>query len=264
MTPQEQQLISQLFERLRQAPAQEKDPEAEALIQQGLREQPDAPYLLVQTVLIQDMTLTNAQARIAELERELAAAKSAQTARRSTSFLGGLLHGSVPSAGAASRGPEPVAQPQAGWAPSPNPMPMPMPMQPMMMPGAGSGFLQAAAATALGVVGGELLFQGVHSMFGGHMGLGGLGSGMPMQPSLSETVINNYNEAPEHQGTGGDHPVEAADHHSDDSAQQTTDQSGHDDGSQDLADADQDSSDQDVAEDFDSGGDFGGDDSGFA
>ena len=264
MTPQEQQLISQLFQRLSQAPAQEKDPEAEALIQQGLREQPDAPYLLVQTVLIQDMTLTNAQARIAELERELAAAKSPQAPRRSTSFLGGLLHGSVPSAGAASRGPEPMPQaqvgpqPQGGWAPSP------MPMQPMMMPSAGSGFLQAAAATALGVVGGELLFQGVHSMFGGHMGLGGLGAGMPMQPSLSETVINNYNEAPEHQGTGGDHPVEAADHHSDDSAQQSADQSGHDDGSQDLADAGQDYGDQDVSEDFDNGGGFGGDDSGFA
>jgi hypothetical protein len=260
MTPQEQQLISQLFQRLGQAPAQEKDPEAEALIQQGLREQPDAPYLLVQTVLIQDMTLTNAQARIAELERELAAAKSAQAPRRSTSFLGGLLHGSVPSAGAASRDPEPIPQPQAGWAPSPSPMPM----QPMMMPGGGSGFLRSAAATALGVVGGELLFQGVHSMFGGHMGLGGLGAGMPMQPSLSETVINNYNDAPEHHGAGGDHPVEAADHHPDDSAQQSADQSGHDDGSQDLADADQDSSDQDVAGDFDSGDGFGGDDSGFA
>jgi hypothetical protein len=256
MTPQEQQLISQLFQRLTQAPAQEKDPEAEALIQQGLREQPDTPYLLVQTVLIQDMTLTNAQARIAELGRELAAAKSAQAPRRSTSFLGGLLHGSVPSAGAASRGPEPLSQPQAGSAPGPSPMPIP----PMMMPGAGSGFLQAAAATALGVVGGELLFQGVHSMFGGHMGLGGLGMGTPMQPSLSETVINNYNDAPEHEGAGGDHPVEAADHRSDDSAQQTADQSGHDDDSQDLADADQDSGDQDVAEDFDSGGD----DSGFA
>lgn len=259
MTPQEQQLISQLFQRLTQAPAQEKDPEAEELIQEGLREQPDTPYLLVQTVLIQDMTLTNAQARIAELERGLAAAKSAQAPRRSTSFLGGLLHGSVPSAGAASRPPEPMPQPQAGpAAPSPSPMP------PMMMPGAGSGFLQSAAATALGVVGGELLFQGVHSMFGGHMGLGGLGTGTPMQPSLSETVINNYNDAPGHEGVGGDHPVEAADHHSDDSAQQTADQNGHDDGGQDLADADQDSGDQDVAEDFDTGDDSGDDDSGFA
>src|ERR1051326_7038074 len=104
MTPQEQQLITQLFQRLRQAPVQEKDPEAEALIAQGVREQPDAPYLLVQTVLIQDMALTNAQARIAELGRELAA-KSAQAPRRSTSFLGGLPHGSVPSAGEAPRAP---------------------------------------------------------------------------------------------------------------------------------------------------------------
>src|SRR5215470_3504534 len=192
MTPQEQQLVSQLFLRLKQVPPQEKDAEAEALIAQGLREQPDSPYLLVQTVLIQDMTLTNAQARIAELERDLAAARSAQTPRRSTSFLGGLLHGSVPSAGPASRGsdtsaPQPQPQTQAGWAAGP------APMQPMMMPGGGSGFMRAAAATALGVVGGELLFQGIRSMFGGPFG-GGLG--MPLQPSLSETVINNYYDTP--------------------------------------------------------------------
>jgi hypothetical protein len=257
VTPQEQQLITQLFHRLRQAPTQEKDPEADALIAQGVREQPDAPYLLVQTVLIQDMALTNAQARIAELERELAA-KSAQAPRRSTSFLGGLLHGSVPSAGAAPRVPEPTPQPQAGWAPSPSPM------QPMMTPGGGSGFLRAAAATALGVAGGELLFQGIRSMFGGPMGFGGLAMGTPMQPSLSETVINNYYDTPEHRGSGGDHRMEAADHHPDDAGQRSADQSGHDDGSQGVADASQDDTDQDVAGDFDSGGGFGGDDSGFA
>jgi hypothetical protein len=255
MTPQEQQLISQLFQRLKQAPPQEKDPEAEGLISQGLRDQPDAPYLLVQTVLIQDMTLTNAQARIAEMERELAAAKSAQAPRRVNSFLGGLLHGSVPSTGAAPRGPDPAPEPQ----PQASSAPGPIPMQPMMS-GGGSGFLRAAAATALGVVGGELLFQGVHSMFGGHFGMGGFG--MPIQPSLSETVINNYYDEPGHHGAGGAHHAESADHHPDAAGQQSADQSDHDDRGQDFAD--QDLTNQDVAGDFESGDGFGGDDSGLA
>ena len=56
--------------------------------------------------------------------------------------------------------------------------------------GGGSGFLRQAAMTAAGVAGGALLFQGIQSMFGPHYG--NLLSGMPTQPGLSETVINNY------------------------------------------------------------------------
>src|SRR6516165_788162 len=75
MTPQERDLITQLLGRLKQTGGQAKDPEAEQLIRQAIAEQPDAPYFLVQTVLIQDMALSQAQQRIAELERQLAAAK---------------------------------------------------------------------------------------------------------------------------------------------------------------------------------------------
>ena len=52
MTPQEQQLIAQLFTRLEQTPAQPKDTEAADLIRRSVAEQPDAPYKLVQTVVI--------------------------------------------------------------------------------------------------------------------------------------------------------------------------------------------------------------------
>jgi hypothetical protein len=60
-----------------------------------------------------------------------------------------------------------------------------------MLAGGGSGFLRQAAATAAGVVGGSLLFQGLHSMFAPSLGSSFL-AGTPMQPGLSETVINNY------------------------------------------------------------------------
>jgi hypothetical protein len=59
-----------------------------------------------------------------------------------------------------------------------------------MMSSASSGFLRAAAATALGVAGGQLLFQGIQSMFGQHAG--SILAGQSMQPAISETVVNNF------------------------------------------------------------------------
>ena len=54
----------------------------------------------------------------------------------------------------------------------------------------GSGFLRSAATTAAGVAGGALLFEGIQSMFGHHAD--GILSGVPQQPAITETVINNY------------------------------------------------------------------------
>jgi len=257
MTPQEQQLISQLFERLKAAPQQAKDTEAEALIRRGITEQPDAPYLLTQTVLIQDMALANAQARIADLEQQVAAAKAAPPAAP-TSFLGGLLgRGSVPTAGARQPQPPypPQAQPMAPAQPAPawggGPQPM---MGSPWSSGGGSGFLRSAAATALGVAGGELLFQGVRSMFGSSMG--GYGFAQPMQPSISETVVNNYyGDDP---NAGGDQTQ--ADYSSGDSGDMSS-------GTDNVVPADYDpGQDSDPGQDYGdsgsdfSGGDFGGDD----
>jgi len=213
MTPQEQQLITELFARLKQTPAQAKDADADQLIRQGVMEHPEAPYLLVQTVLIQDMALSQAQHRVAELEQQLAEAKaasSAQPAQPATSFLGGALsrflggalsHGSEPPAGTGGRASQPVApasQPPApppaaapGWNPSAaTPASFGGAAAPGMMSSASSGFLRAAAATALGVTGGQLLFQGIQSMFGQHAG--SILAGQSMPPTLSETVVNNF------------------------------------------------------------------------
>jgi len=192
MTPQEQQLIAELFARLKQTPAQAKDAEADQLIRQGVMEHPDAPYLLVQTVLIQDMALSQAQHRVGELEQQLAeatAASSAQPSQPATSFLGGALsHGSVSPA---SQPPAPPPAAAPGWNQSAgNPASFGGAAAPGMMSSASSGFLRAAAATALGVAGGQLLFQGIQAMFGQHAG--SLLAGQSMQPALSETVVNNF------------------------------------------------------------------------
>ena len=68
MTPQEQELIKGLFDRLSQLESQARDPAAERLIAQALVRAPHAIYALVQTVLLQDETLKLANARIEELQ----------------------------------------------------------------------------------------------------------------------------------------------------------------------------------------------------
>ena len=70
MTPQERQMVDDLFDRLSKVEAAPRDPDAAAAIAQGLRMAPNAVYALVQTVLVQDEALKRANARIQELEAE--------------------------------------------------------------------------------------------------------------------------------------------------------------------------------------------------
>ena len=119
MTPQERDLITTLLSRLKNAAEQQKEPEADGLIRQAIAEQPDAPYYLVQTVLIQDLSLHNAQNRIAELEQQVTEAQ--RQAARPTSFLGSLFGThqpappapSAPPAGPWTRAPQVAAAPRA-------------------------------------------------------------------------------------------------------------------------------------------------------
>jgi uncharacterized protein len=228
MTPQERDLITALLARLRQQGNQPKDAEAEMLIRQGMAAQPDAPYLLVQTVLIQDMALHDTATRIAALERQVAAGAPA-TPATAPSFLGGAGSGSVPAAGPW----QPAPTPAPVWTQSPAsaapPQQQPMMTPPQMLSGAGSGFLRQAATTAAGIAGGALLFEGISSLFGPHYGSGFLG-GMPMQPGLSETVINNYYGDPGTAGAADDPGIETAD--------AATDPGQVDIADQDVADAD--------------------------
>ena len=203
MTPQENDLITTLLARLKSAGGQPKDPEADALIRKAMTEQPDAPYYLVQTVLIQDLSLHNAQQRIDDLEKQLADAQ--QAARpTATSFLGGLFGTrqpappaeSAPPAGPWTRSPQVAAAPpappysQGGYSQPGYGQPMP-PGGGFMGGGmGGGGFLRSAAATAAGVAGGALLFQGISSLFGNHYAGGLMGAGMT--PGLGETVVNNF------------------------------------------------------------------------
>ena len=86
MTPEERQLINELFERLAALETEPRDPAAEQAIRDGLQRAPHALYPLVQSVLVQDEALKRAEARIRELE-------GGPAEPRDTSFLGRMRDG---------------------------------------------------------------------------------------------------------------------------------------------------------------------------
>jgi hypothetical protein len=187
MTPQERQLVDDLFDRLSKMESAPRDPDAVAAIAQGLRAAPNAVYALVQTVLVQDEALKRANARIQELE---AADEPPQNQSggfldsvRETIFGQGQSHGSVPNVRPPEIASRPVwnsgqvlhqSPPAApyGQGQEPYGQPFGAPQAPPMG-GGGSSFLGTAAATAAGMVGGSLLLGSIRSMMGGnHLGFG--------------------------------------------------------------------------------------------
>src|ERR1700679_4361101 len=86
MTPQEEAMLNDLVGRVEQTQLTEKDPEAEQLLVQSLGRNPDALYILAQTVLVQKYALDQATAQINQLRQQ-----SQQQPAHATSFLGNLL-----------------------------------------------------------------------------------------------------------------------------------------------------------------------------
>src|ERR1700738_2394300 len=175
MTPQEQALVDELFDRLASLENAARDPDAERLIADGLRRAPHAVYALVQTALVQDEALRRANARIEELQAQLGGGEQEQ---QQGSFLDSMREavlgrrvprGSVQNVRPPATQTSPVpAPPYGGYQPG---HPPEMPTGPGF--GSGGSFLGTAASTAAGVIGGGLLLNSIRSMFGEHAGLGG-------------------------------------------------------------------------------------------
>jgi hypothetical protein len=182
MTPQEQQLVADLFDRLASLEGQRRDPDAERLIREGLGRAPNSVYALVQSVLVQDEALKRANARIEELERAIAApaegggfldsmrnaimGRDQPRASVPSVRAGGMgssgVWGSGPGASQPQGAPQGYPQQQGGY-----------PVGAAPMAGGGSSFLGTAAATVAGVVGGAMLLDGIRSMMGGHHSFAG-------------------------------------------------------------------------------------------
>ncbi len=195
MTPQERELVEQLFDRLATLESQPRDPDAERAIRAGLARAPSAIYPLVQTALIQDEALRRANARIEELE----AAGGGEPREQQGGFLDTLRDamfgsdekrgsGSVPSVRPGEAG-----RPDDRWG-SGRPMGVPPgygrgpeqgwqggqggPTGPLggtfggapggapggAFGGGGGSFLGTAAAAAAGVIGGSLLLGAIRNV----------------------------------------------------------------------------------------------------
>jgi hypothetical protein len=211
MTPQERQMIDDLFDRLAKLENTPRDPEAMSAIMQGLLKAPNSVYALVQTALVQDEALKRANAHIQELEAALSPEQNQSAQNQSGGFLDSMRdaifgqgqppHGSVPNVRAPDMGSRPVwnsgqvlqqsqspgqynqapygqsygGQPYGGQSYG-------APQSPF---GGGGSFLGTAAAAAAGMVGGSLLLGSIRSMMGGgsHQAFAdssGLGSQKPL------------------------------------------------------------------------------------
>jgi hypothetical protein len=180
MTPEERDLIAGLFERMRGMGSIDKDREAEDFIARSVRQTPDAAYMLVQSVLVQENALQQAGDRIEELEdrvRELERSQPRAAAQGGGSFLGGLFGGGgsreeprssgVPAIGS-RREPSRYDEPQGGGSPWGQQRAGAFGQgAPMQQQGGGGGFLRGAVATAAGVAGGMLLANSIRGMMGG-------------------------------------------------------------------------------------------------
>jgi hypothetical protein len=224
MTPQERQLVDDLFDRLSKVENAPRDPDAVAAISEGLRKAPSAVYALVQTVLLQDEALKRANSRIQELE-----AAGAGEQQPSGGFLDSMretVFGQNPPRGSVPNVPPPQPSSRPVWNSG-------QVMQQAQAPGhydqgygqgpygqgaygqggsgqgaygqpsgggfqspfggGGGSFLGTAAATAAGMVGGSLLLNSIRGMMGGsHQAFGDTNLG---DRAVSQSPLSNQSNS---------------------------------------------------------------------
>ncbi len=195
MTPQEQQMLDGLVTRIQGTQLQGKDGEAEQRIQQALGGNPDALYILCQTVLVQGYALEQAQRQLTEAKQ--------QQGNQHPGFLEKIFGGShdapqtpqqsqpqgygapvyAGNANAPGYGQPAYGQPQYGQLQYGQPQygqpQYGYPQQPGGFGGGGfggGGFLQGALQTAAGVAMGEIAVQSLEGLMHGFGHAAGYGS----------------------------------------------------------------------------------------
>lgn len=263
MTPQERDVIGGIFDRLKQAANQPREPEAERFIADKIREQPYAPYAMAQAIFVQEQALTNLQAQLDDTQARLRDLESrrAEPAPQSGGFLSGIFgggssnRGSVPSFPSRNDTPPVSGQPSSAWTNQSSTSPQPgmaqhgmapggqqaspwsgAPGQPAAaQPGRGGGFMATALTTAAGVAGGMMLGNVLTNAFASKPGATET-AGKPEQAADTQTAQDNSA-----------------------STQPASDSTNYDDGSSNAANYQNAGYDQPADDDF-AGFDGGGDD----
>jgi hypothetical protein len=204
MNDQERQVISDIFRRLEQVANQPRDPEAERLIADKLRQQPYTPYAMAQTIFVQEQALGNLQAENERLRAELEQAQPHP--QQGGGFLSSIFGGgSRPQHHDDRRLPrqaspwggqpqyqQPYGQPQGGMMGG-----GPWGGGGMMQPRGGGGFLQGALSTAAGVAGGVMIANALSHAFGGGAEAGG------EKTALADTANDSGGDQGADAGNGG-------------------------------------------------------------
>ncbi len=184
MTPQERDVISGIFDRLKSAANAPRDVEAEKLIAEHIARQPHAPYVMAQQVYVMEQALGNLNQQVEQLQAQVQQLQRAP--QQSGGFLSGLFGGSKPA-------------PQAAPAYQQQPMAQQQPMQQQAGPWgapqqqaapAKSGFLGQAMTTAAGVAGGMVLGSVLMNAFSG--GGSSRPHGSDASQGTGDTTVNNY------------------------------------------------------------------------
>ena len=172
MSPQDSQMLHDFLSQLIQARGIQKDPEADALIQRAVAQQPDAAYLLVQRALLLEQALNNAKERIASLENQVRSDQQGDGGK----FLDANSWGNSGRTPPAQSYQRDTQQPYQSQPQNQPQYQQPQYQQPQYQSAPSSGFLRGGfggtlgsiAATAAGVAAGGFLFQGLENMFGHH------------------------------------------------------------------------------------------------
>lgn len=172
MDARDRQAIEEIFRRLEDVERQgaTRDPEAEGLIQERIRQRPAYAYYLAQTVVAQQQALEAAQDRL-----DAAEGRGRQLQREEGGFLSRIF-------GGGSGGERPRTSVPASPAYDPRTDPRYDPRYAGRRPGfGGGGFLAGAAQTAMGVAGGVVL---------GNMLMGAFSGGDEAQAAEADTAAD--------------------------------------------------------------------------
>ncbi len=135
MTPDERTLLQSFLTDLIQTPNVAKDPEADAMINDAVRANPNALYLLVQHAILADQALHATQAQ---------------------------TQGQIQTQPAPAFLPQPAGGALAPWAGQDG---APLQSSPFAANSGLGGFLRNAGTMAAGVAAGDFLFQGIENIF---------------------------------------------------------------------------------------------------
>jgi hypothetical protein len=170
MTPEERSILQSFLADLGGTSNVTKDPEAEAMIAEAMRANPDAAYLLVQHAILADQALHAAQAQLAGraapasfLSPAPASAPTASVAPADAPAMAPVWgeRGGGPGGGSgdAPYGGPAYAGPWAGQGGAP------IQSSPFAANSGLGGFLRGAGQMAVGVAAGDFLFQGIENIF---------------------------------------------------------------------------------------------------